>query len=154
METVLADSRAPGQFGVDRIGIGLGRQVDEKGGIEYRDMGHLGQQLAGGLDPGDAGRIVQGSQRGQLPQGIDHLVGDPGRGGEAIPTMHGAVGDGDGGVQVGAMLAEHLEHLGQCRLVIRQQFRQLELLRRRTQHLMVDGAGGRIPDLLHQALGQ
>jgi len=153
VETVLADPGALGQVDVNRVGVGLGWEPGEEGGVEDADVRNIGQQLAGRFDAGDACRVVQRSQRRQLAQGIDDFVGDQGGIGELVTAVHGAMGHSDGRCQVGAVLIEKTENGGQCSLVVVEQLVDVVFADLADQHFVINCAGGAGRDALHDALG-
>ena len=65
-----------------------------EGGVEHSHHGNVAEHLAGGLDTQNTGGIVQRSQRAQLTQRVDDLIGDQAAALELLAAMHDAVTDG------------------------------------------------------------
>ena len=65
-----------------------------EGGVEHSHHGNVAEHLAGGLDTQNTSGVVQGSQRAQLTQGVDDLIGDQAAALELLAAMHDAVTDG------------------------------------------------------------
>ena len=82
VEAVPPDLPPLGERRVDRPGDALGRDGRVERGVEDRHLRHVGQQLAGHLDAGQRGRVVQRRERDQLLDRGDHLVVDHRRRGE------------------------------------------------------------------------
>ena len=87
-------------------------------GIEHGHHGDVAEHLACGLDAQNAGGVVQGSQRAQLADGLDDLVGDQAALLELLAAVHDTVTDGIDLADVVDALAfagGHLLHdLGKC----------------------------------------
>ena len=121
MEAVAANVPLLGQFPVDRIRRGSGRQVVEEGGIEDRDVRQVRQQPAGDLDPEDGRRVVQRGQRCEGLERGDQLVVDRRGPVEIGPTVYDAVPHRDQAlpVQVQSGRRQRFERRAQRRLVVR-----------------------------------
>ena len=78
MEAVTAQFVLLRDLLVDGVGVGLGGQRREEGGVEDRDVRHVGQQRHRGLDARDPRGVVQRRQGLQFHQFRDHLIGDEG----------------------------------------------------------------------------
>ena len=84
-----------------------------EGGVKHSHIGDVAKDLLGGLNAQDAGRIVQGSQRAQLADGIHHLRGNQAAGLELLAAVNHAVADGvnvAGAVNDLALAGGHLLH--------------------------------------------
>ena len=63
----------------------------EEGGVEHGDVGDVGKQLAGDLDAGEVGRVVErGERRQPVDRGDDVGVDEHGAG-EVFATHHDAM---------------------------------------------------------------
>ena len=78
----------------DSVHVSLRRHGAVESGIEHSHHGHIAEHLACGLDAQDAGGVVQGSQRAQLTDGLNDLIGDQAALLELLAAMHHAVADG------------------------------------------------------------
>jgi hypothetical protein len=113
----VAAHRVPlGDLAVDGVGGRRARQVVEERRVEHRDVGDAGEQLAGDVDAGEVGGVVQGGQRREsLDRGDDVGVDERGDG-EVLAAHDHAVADRDDARvrQPRAELVEELEHRVQC----------------------------------------
>ena len=110
VEAVLPDAVLLGQFLIHRVGVGLGGEGGEEGGVEDAHVRDAGEQVHGGPDAGDGRGVVQRSELGEAPELGDDVRVDPHRLAELVPTVHDAVADGDHVVQAGAELLEGGDH--------------------------------------------
>jgi len=78
----------------DGVHISLRGHGAVESGVEHGHHGDVAEHLAGGLDAQDACGVVQGSQRAQLTQSLDDLIGDQAAALELLAAMHHAVADG------------------------------------------------------------
>ena len=78
----------------DGVHISLRRHGAVEGGVEHSHHGNVAEHLAGGLDTQNTGGVVQRSQRAQLTQRVDDLIGDQAAALELLAAMHDAVADG------------------------------------------------------------
>ena len=78
----------------DGVHVSLRGHGAVESGVEHGHHGDVAEHLAGGLDAQDACGVVQGSQRAQLTQSLDDLIGDQAAALELLAAMHHAVADG------------------------------------------------------------
>ena len=76
------------------VHISLRRHGAVESGIEHSHHRNIAEHFACGLDAQNAGGVVQGSQRAQLADGLDDLVGDQAAFLELLAAVHDAVADG------------------------------------------------------------
>ena len=95
VEAVPAHPVLAGDLPVDRVRGGrLGQRAEERG-VEHDDVRHVREQLAGHLDAGEVGRVVQRRQRGEGVDLRDDLVVDDDRRAEDRAAVHHPVADRD-----------------------------------------------------------
>ena len=96
---VLADVQAVDDLLGQSVVVGLGRHVVVERGVRDDDVAQLGEHVAADLDDVGLGVVVEGSQRGDLADPAQGLVGDDGGLGEVPAALDHAVADAvDGGV--------------------------------------------------------
>ena len=92
----------------------------EERGVEHRDVRQIRQRPAGDLDTEDGRRVVQGRQRLQLPDPVEHRVVDDGGQVEIRAAVDHPVADRDQlhGVEVYPLCGDLIEGDPQCLVVI------------------------------------
>lgn len=117
VEAVASHPMLRGERGVDRIGVGGGRERLVEGGVEHRDVRHLVEHRPRGTDTGEVRGVVQRREHRELVDLTFHVGVDEGRSVEARTTVDDAMPDRDGAVVVergavsGELLSHHLERL-------------------------------------------
>src|SRR5690606_38012346 len=91
VEAVLADRVLLSDAAVDGVRVRLLGHALVEGGVEYRDVRHVGECLARRADTRGVGGVVQRSEDGEKRNGTLDLVIDDGRGGELAAALDHAV---------------------------------------------------------------
>ena len=149
---VAADRVLVRDLAVEAVAGRLLGQVLEEGGVEDGDVGDVGEQSAGHFDALEVGRVVQRAQRHELLDPGHDVVVDEGGAGEVVPALDDAVADGDdiGLVEVGSLLGEDPQDLGQAEAVVGDRLDELE-----PAAVVLVGDGARLlPDALDEPGGQ
>jgi hypothetical protein len=79
-----------------------------KGGIEAGDLWQVGLRRGDRADAGEVVRLVQGRERAEPFEPVEHRIVDPHAGGELRATVHHAVADA-GEIGIAKMLAQPVD---------------------------------------------
>ena len=144
---VLADVVGVGDVTRDGIAPGVLGHVVVEGGVGHDDVAELGEHVAADLDDVGLGVVVQRSQRRDLADLGERLVGHDGGLGEVPAALDHAVADAADGLVNGL---EDVEDVLDGGLVVRERDLELLLL---PAHLLVTDEGTVDADALAVALG-
>ncbi len=95
VETVAADAVGFVPILRDRIPIGAGWNALVEGGVEDGDLGNVRSAGHRYLDAQEVGWVVQGRERGELPNGLDHPFVDHAGVAELFAAVNDSMSDAD-----------------------------------------------------------